>query len=66
MTALEAYKALASGSLNEGCKARAEGWRIEARGAEVTIRNVRTGEVLTGTRKLRNDCEWGKRVTWNA
>lgn len=65
MNAREAFKALTTGSLSEGCRARAEGWRVEARGAEVSVRNVKTGETLTGTRKLRKDCEWGKRVTWN-
>ena len=65
MNAREAFKALTAGSLSEGCRARAEGWRATANGAEVTVRNARTGETLTGRRKLRKDCEWGKRVTWN-
>ena len=65
MNAREAYRALTAGSLSEGCRARAEGWRATTNGAEVTVRNVRTGESLTGTRKLRKDCEWGRRVTWD-
>lgn len=66
MTAREAYVALTAGTLDEGCRARMGGWRTTARGAEVTIRNARTGEALTGTRKLRKDGEWGKRVKWIA
>lgn len=66
MTAREAYKALTIGSLNEGCRARMEGWRVTTNGAEVSVYNIKTGETLTGRRKLRKDCEWGKRVAWNA
>lgn len=66
MSAHEAYVALTNGTLNEGCRARMEGWRIAARGAVVTIRNARTGEALTGSRKLRKDGEWGRRVRWDA
>ena len=67
MTAREAYRALTTGSLDEGCKARLDGWRTAARGAEVTICNVRTGEVLTGERKWSKTAgRWSKRVTFGA
>ena len=67
MTAQEAYKAIKSRQLRQRDRAWADGWRLpEYHGSAVVMRNSKTGEAATGTRRLRKDGEWSKRVTFAA
>lgn len=67
MTAREAYKAITSLQISQRNKACDDGWGLpEYHDSTVIMRNRKTGEAATGTRRLRKDCEWGKRVEWNA
>ena len=63
MNAREAYKARTSGSLNDSCRARVEGWRVEANGEVITVFNVKTGERATARRKwAASEGRWSRRV----
>ena len=67
MTAQEAYKAVTSRQIRPRNEAWADGWRLpEYHESSVVMRNSKTGEVVTGTRRLRKDGEWSKRVTFAA
>lgn len=67
MTAQEAYKAITSRQLHQRDKAWDDGWGLpEYHDSTVIMRNRKTGEAATGTRRLRKDGEWSKRVAFAA
>ena len=67
MTAREAYKAITSLQVSQRNKAWDDGWGLpEYHDSRVVMRNRKTGEEATGTRRLRKDGEWSKRVTFAA
>lgn len=67
MTAQEAYKAITSRQINQRNKAWDDGWSLpEYHESTVIMRNRKTCEAATGTRRLRKDGEWSERVAFAA
>ena len=68
MNAATAYKHIVSKQINRRCDAWEAGWKLpEYHDSRVIMRNTKTGEVVTGTRKWAASADrWSLRVSFPA